>query len=152
MDIVVKKVLDAAIEVSQKAVSKMKNIADESRVTSDTVKKVVDYSKKQFDKATGCASSAKSKFKKHVQDAYKTKCSCCDVGEKVNDMSQKVSKEIKHRYGEVEKQKMYYDLGKLIYRQTIENDSDKYANFIVDKISKIAKQNNEEEKLHYDNA
>jgi len=160
MDIVVKKVLDAAVEVGEKAVGKLRKIADENCVTSDTVKKVVDYSKKQFKKATGCASSVKKEFTKHTQDASqkadsavrKAKSASGEFSGKLNDVSQKVGQEIKHGYGEMEKQKMFYDLGKLVYQQSIEHDSDKYSYFIVDKIRKIAKQNDEEDKLHQDGA
>lgn len=156
MDIVVKKVLDAAVEVGEKTVGKLKRIADESRVTGDIVKKVVEYSKKQYKKASGCASNAKQEFQKQRQNishsadktVQKAKTATGDLGGKLNDVSQKVGNEIKHGYGELEKQKMYYDLGKLVYRQSIDHDTDKYSYFIVDKISKIAKQNNEEDKLH----
>jgi hypothetical protein len=155
MDIVVKKVLDAAVEVGEKTVGKLKRIADESRVTGDIVRKVVDYSKKQYKKASCCASNAKQEFQKQRQTVskntektvQKAKYAADDLGGKLNDVSQKVGKEIKHGYGELEKQKMYYDLGKLVYRQSIEHDNDKYSYFIVDKISKIAKQNNEQDKL-----
>ncbi|HOP11252.1 MAG TPA: hypothetical protein PK629_07160 [Oscillospiraceae bacterium] len=158
MDIVVKKVLDAAVEVGDKAVGKLKKIADESRVTSDIVRKVVDYSKKQCKKATCCASNAKQEFQKHTQNMSqkaggtikKAKSASDEFGGKINDVSQKVSREIQHSYGELEKQKMYYDLGKMVYRQSIEHDTDKYSYFIVDKISKIAKQNKEEDKLRQD--
>jgi len=155
MDIVVKKVLDAAVEVGEKAVGKLKKIADESRVTGDIIRKVVDYSKKQYKKASCCASNAKQEFcnctrnavKKTDSVVQKTKSASGELGGKLNDVSQKVGREIKHGYGELEKQKMYYDLGKLVYRQSVEHDADKYSYFIVDKISKIAKQNNEEDKL-----
>ncbi len=156
MDIVVKKVLDAAVEVGEKTVGKLKRIADESRVTGDIVRKVVDYSKKQCKKASGCASKAKQEFKKHTQNmsqktgrtVQKAKSTAADLGGKLNDVSQKIGDEIKCGCGELDKQKMYYDLGKLVYRQSIEHDNDKYSYFIVDKISKIAKQNNEEDRLH----
>ena len=39
MDIVVKKVIGAAVEVGEKTVGKLKKIADESRVTGDIVKR-----------------------------------------------------------------------------------------------------------------
>ncbi len=155
MDIVVKKVIGAAVEVGEKTVGKLKKIADESRVTGDIVKRVVDYSKTQYKKASCCVSNARQEFQKQRQNvsqyaektAQKAKSAAGDPGGKINHVSQKVGKGIKRGYGELEKQKMYYDLGKLVYRQSVERDDDKYAFFIVDKISKIAKQNNEEDKL-----
>ncbi|HNX15327.1 MAG TPA: hypothetical protein PK854_08390 [Oscillospiraceae bacterium] len=155
MDIVVKKVLDAAVEVGEKTVGKLKKIADESRVTGDIVRKVIDYSKKQCKKANCCASNAKKDFCNCTRNALqktdevvkKAKSASGEFSGKLNDVSKKVGKEIKHSCGELEKQKLYYDLGKLVYRQSVEHDADKYSYFIVDKISKIAKQNNEENKL-----
>ncbi len=160
MDIVVKKILDAAVEVGEKTVGKLKRIANESRVTGDIVRKVIDYSKRQCKKATCCASNAKHGFHKCAQNmsqkvggtVQKAKSATGDLGGKLSGVSQKVGKEIIHGYGELEKQKMYYDLGKLVYCQSIEQDNDKYSYFIVDKISKIAKQNHEEDKLRRNDA
>lgn len=139
MDVVVKLVLNAALEVGQETLEKIETFAAKQYEENEKLRKVIEFSKSTVKKTGAAAVKVKNNVKDYAREKKDSfESSKKNITDRVDETADIVKESISKGYGAIETSRLYYQLGKLVYEQAISRDHSSYTYPIVEKIHDIA--------------